>query len=157
MSLYLQSIMDGERYLIPTGQVIEITPYVVPKRLPHSPAYIVGLLDYRGSSYPLIDVCQLMLERPSRELLCSRIVMGAHHHQQYGEMLIGWLFEDITDTVRVEESQFQDARIHLDDAAPYLGEIVNDQHGVMQRLRLDKLLPTEAYSILFPADAVEPQ
>ena len=58
------------------------------------------------------------------------------------------LFEGVTETVRIEESQFEAPPVHLTDAA-YLGDVVTDEKGLMQRVSLQKVLPEQAYDILF--------
>lgn len=148
MSLYLQSIHKGDRYLIPIDDVLEVTPYVHSRPMPRSPGYVVGIIDYRGEALPLIDVSYLLSEQTSKDALSSRILIGVIKDLEGNKVTVAWLFEGMTETIRIDESLFEAAPVHLSDSA-YLGDVVTDENGVMQRILLQKILPEQAYDILF--------
>lgn len=149
MSLYLQSIHQGERYLIPISEVIEVTPYVRPRLMPHVPSYLAGMIDYRGETIPLVDICYLLSNQPCKTNLCSRILIGEMKAPDGREIKMGWLFDGVTETVRIESHQFEAAPLHL-KSAPYLGDVVTDDKGIMQCIVVQSILPDDAYGILFP-------
>jgi chemotaxis-related protein WspB len=49
MLLLLFEIGNG-RYALETSQIIEIVPLVNLKKIPTTPAYVAGLMNYRGDS-----------------------------------------------------------------------------------------------------------
>ena len=144
----MQSIHRGERYLIPTNEVVEVTPYVKPRLIPHAPEYMTGMIDYRGETLPLIDICRLLSGQSCKTVLCSRILIGAVKAPDGKEVKVGWLFDGVTETVRIEDEQFESAPLHL-KAAPYLGDVVTDDKGIMQCILIQNILPDDAYNILF--------
>ena len=149
MALYLQSIHMGDRYLIPTADVIEIIPNIYPRAVPHAPDYLLGMIDYRGVPLPLIDVCRLLYGAPCKVVLSSRIVIVKIITPEGMELSIGWLLPGVTETIRVTSESFETAPIHLQEC-DYLGDVVTDETGILQRLDLQKILPDGAYAVLFP-------
>ncbi len=148
MSLYLLSIHKGERYLIPTADVIEVAPYVKPREISGAPDYIVGMIDYRGETLPLVDICFLLSGTPCKVVLCSRILIGQINSPDGEVVTVGWLFDGVTETLRIDEAQFKEPPLHL-EGVPYLGDVATDEKGIMQRMVVQQILPEEAYAILF--------
>ncbi len=151
MGLYLQSVHEGERYLIPTDNVIEVVPYVKPRMVPHAPEYVVGMIDYRGDTLPLVDMCVLLSNKSCKVALCSRILIGESWSKKGKAYRIGWLLDGVTETVRVDDDEFKSDPVNLKDT-PYLGDVATDDKGIMQRIKLQNVLPEEAYEILFSHD-----
>lgn len=149
MSLYLLSVHEGERYLIPSEDVAEVTPYVIPRKVTTAPEYVVGMIDYRGETLPLIDICFLLSGTPCQVVLCSRILIGVVKSPEGKMVKVGWLFDGVTETVRIADDQFKAAPLHLEQA-PYLGNVATDEKGIMQRVIIQHILPDDAYAILFP-------
>ena len=148
MALYLQSIHQGNRYLIPTSDVVEVIPNIYPRKVPHAPDYLLGMMDYRGEPLPLVDVCFLLSGQPCEVVLSSRIVIVEMLSLNKGPVRLGWLFPGVTETLRIGDDQFEAAPIHLQEHE-YLGEVVTDDKGILQRLYLQKTLPEDAYDVLF--------
>ena len=67
--LFLVFEIDNERYCLEVSRIIEITPIVIFRELPHAPAYISGVFNYRGVVVPVVDLSMLIAGRPSRPLL----------------------------------------------------------------------------------------
>ena len=53
---YLTLGLDREIFGIDIESVHEILDYRVPAALPHAPPFLVGMIDVRGQSYPVIDL-----------------------------------------------------------------------------------------------------
>jgi len=146
--LFLQFKIGGEKYLIEANDVMEIVPFAHLKKVPMAPAYVAGLLNYRGASIPVIDVCYLMSEKGCGVKLGSRIALVNYKKDDGGKVRIGLLIEHMTETVSLHESDFKTSGVNLKDHA-YLGDVVMDDTGIVQRLNVEKILPDEAHSILF--------
>jgi len=65
--------------------------------------------------------------------------------------IVGLLAEKVIETVRYDEAQLQPSHLGL-VAAPYLGEILSVGGEMIQRLRVDRLVPERLMASLFPAD-----
>ena len=145
--LFMQFKINSDRYILEAQDIIEIVPYANLKRIPKSPAYVAGLLNYRGAAVPVIDICSLMGDRPCGLKLSSRIAL-VNYQQDSRSVRIGLLIEHLTETARFDEADFSDSGVSL-EAGSYLGKIVIDDIGIVQRVNIKKIIPPEAHDMLF--------
>ncbi|CAL74742.1 Chemotaxis protein cheW [Bradyrhizobium sp. ORS 278] len=61
---YLTLGLDGETFGISIRNVREILDMKPISRLPHAPHFLLGMIDVRGSGYPIVDL-RLKLDLPS--------------------------------------------------------------------------------------------
>lgn len=146
--LFMQFKINDDRYIIEAKDIIEIVPFANLKRIPKAPPYVAGLLNYRGETVPIVDICYLMNERMCELKLSSRIALVNYKDDEGKLVCIGLLIEHLTETVRFEESDFSDSGVKLKDN-PYLGKVVIDDKCIVQMVNIRKLIPEEARSILF--------
>src|SRR5689334_23439572 len=64
MAQYLTLGLDGETFGISIRNVREILDMRPISRLPHAPHFLLGMIDVRGSGYPIVDL-RLKLDLPS--------------------------------------------------------------------------------------------
>jgi chemotaxis-related protein WspB len=73
-------------YAVDVARVVEVVPRVDLRRLPHAPAFIAGLFDYRGTVVPVIDLGLLLGSESCRNRLSTRIILvnsrPSDHNQQ---------------------------------------------------------------------------
>jgi chemotaxis-related protein WspB len=148
--LMLIFYVGNDRYALDTTNVVEVIPMVVLRDIPHAPQYVAGLFNYRGTIVPVIDLCRLIKGTPSRSALSTRIVMVNYHHHNDTVSLLGLMAERIADTLRHTDVEFADAGFQP-EAAPYLGEMIVDRRGMIQRIHVEHLLPESQRSLLLPA------
>lgn len=146
--LFMQFTIDKDRYLLEAGDIIEVVPYANLKRIPKAPPYVSGLLNYRGDTVPVIDICYLMSDKPCELKLSSRIALVNYKNDADESICIGLLIEHLTETVRFNEDDFSDSGVNLNDN-PYLGKVVIDDNCIVQLVNIRKVIPEEAYEILF--------
>lgn len=108
--------LGSDRYAIDCKHVVEIIPLVTLKSVPHAPAHIAGLFNYRGSVVPVVDVRQLIQGSPCRAHLSTRIIMA-----DYGRV-IGLLAERVSE-VREKPSTPLTAPIPI-ASTPFMGGII---------------------------------
>lgn len=131
--------VSDDRYAISGSQVVEVIPLVELKKLARSPNYVAGLLNYRGKIIPVIDLCQLLAEQPYRHHLSTRIIVVNYLGEEQTPYLLGLIAERVTETLDIRETDLIDSGIQV-DAAPYLGQIITDQHGMIQCIQVESLL-----------------
>lgn len=146
--LFMQFKINDDRYVIEAKDIIEIVPYANLKRIPKAPPYVAGLLNYRGDTVPVIDVCFLMSEKLCELKLSSRIALVNYKDDDGKLVCIGLLIEHLTETVRFDENDFSDSGVNLKDN-PYLGKVVIDDNCIVQMVNIRKIIPEEAREILF--------
>jgi chemotaxis-related protein WspB len=137
--LYLLFHVGGERYAMEATRVVEVIPLVDVRPLPQAPPGIRGILTYRGRPIPALDLTELALGRPAERSLSTRIFILNYADRAGGSHLLGLVAERATEMVRREPGEFVDTGLKL-PAAPYLGPVLIDGEGTIQRLEAQRLL-----------------
>lgn len=146
--LYLQFVIDENRYVLSTQRIVEILPFAKLRTFPQAPAYVSGLLNYRGNSIPVIDLSMLMHQRPAAPVLSTRIILVNYPVADGGVKPLGVLIEGVTDTLMLDEADFVASGVTLNESA-YLGDVVTDSAGMIQRINITSIIPTDAHAVLF--------
>jgi chemotaxis-related protein WspB len=146
--LFLLLNIDNQLYAIASQQVVEVLPLVILKTLPHTPKYVAGVFNYRGLIVPVLDLCQLMRDKPCCEHLSTRIVLINHWGTGRNETsksetphLMGLMAERVVETLQTSDAEMVDPNIEV-DAAPYLGKIILDAQSMIQCIRTEYLSVT---------------
>ena len=142
--LLLTFTAGGERYALDVAGVIELVPRVGLRAIPHAPAFLAGLLGYRGEVVPVIDLSLLLGSSPSADRLSTRIILvkSTPGGQNQGEAarrtetkpgrgdvrLLGLIAEQVSDLVEVGPDQVVPAPVHLPQA-PYLDSVARIDRG----------------------------
>lgn len=146
--LFLLMKLDGDRYALEARQVVQVLPLLQIKKIPHAPPGIAGAVDYRGAPVPVVDLSELMLQRPAPHELSTRIVM-VHYPGIEGAMhLLGLVAENATEVIRREPSEFVPAGVDSPEGR-YLGPVVTDAGGIIQWIRAQDILPEAVRDALF--------
>jgi chemotaxis-related protein WspB len=142
--LFLKFRIGDEVYALETQQIIEITPLLPLTRMPQAPAGIAGLIDYRGRPVPVVDLSELVLGRPARAHISTRLILVRYAVEHE----LGLIAEHATDMMRREPCDFSNAGI-ISETAPYLGAVTRDEGSMIQRIEIEKLLPSVLSTALF--------
>jgi chemotaxis-related protein WspB len=151
--LFLLFQLGKDRYALEAEQVVEVFPLIHFKRIPHAPSGVAGIFSYHGTPVPLIDLTDLALGRPSQAKMSTRIVLINYLGGPGKRHLIGLIAEYVMETLERGESDFVDSGVTA-VGSPYLGSVVTDKTGIIQRIEVSKLLPEGLRKQLF-CDLVE--
>jgi chemotaxis-related protein WspB len=135
------------RLALPTAAVVAVLPRRALRPLALAPESVIGLLPYRGTLTPVVDVCRLLLGRDCLPLRSSRIVVITLAGKA-GQRLLGLLAEDVLELLPVTATI---PGLRLPNA-PWLNEHLADQRDLPQLLDPAALLPEELEA-LFVAEA----
>lgn len=130
------------RLALPISAVVEVSPRRALRPLALAPEGVIGLLPFRGSLTPVVDLCRLLLGRDTVPLRSSRIIVVTLPGSA-GPRLIGLLAEDVLDLVPANATV---PGLRL-PATPWLGEHLADQPDLPQLLDPASLLPAELESL----------
>jgi chemotaxis-related protein WspB len=137
----------GVRFALEVADVVELLPRTQLRPVAMAPGAVAGLLPFRGSLVPVVDLCRLVAGRDCAGLRSSRIIV-LKLPASGGERLLGLLAEDVLDLVPIEETV---PGLRLPEQ-PWLGDHLADQPELPQLLDAAKLLPAELER-LFVAEA----
>ena len=152
--LFLLFQLGKDRYALAATQVVEVLPLIHLKRIPKAPRSVAGVFNYHGRPVPLIDLTELAFERPSQAKMSTRIILTNYVDETGEKHLIGFLAERVMETVQKAKCDFVASGVSATDA-PYLGAVLTDSNGIIQRIEVDSLLPADLRKQLF-CDLGEP-
>jgi chemotaxis-related protein WspB len=159
--LLLTLTAGANRYAIDVARVVEVIPRVELRSVPHAPAFVAGLLGYRGEIVPVLDLCLLLGVAASQDCLSTRIILvddasGDHNrqsrcdnivHDEIGESslkqkpgpnLLGLVAEHVNDLAYVLPEQIIPTPLILPEV-PYLGAIVQTNQGIVQLIVVEQI------------------
>ncbi|MBW4559599.1 MAG: chemotaxis protein CheW [Mojavia pulchra JT2-VF2] len=152
--LMLLFCIENERYALASDQVLEVIPLVSLRTLPHKPDYFAGIFNYRGQIVPVIDLCQLMHGKSSRDYLSTRIILINYWgnkrdtaSEQQASYILGLMAERVVETLHKADVDLVDVNVQM-SAVPYLGKMIVDNQGMIQCLRTEYLL-SESEQVYF--------
>jgi chemotaxis-related protein WspB len=146
--LFVLFRLGKERYALNAAQVAEVLPLVSIKHMPQAPPGVAGAFNYHGAPVPVIDLSELALGQPARTRLSTRIIVVQFPDAHGATRLLGLIAEHATETMRRDATDFVPAGI-TNDAVPYLGPVVSDARGLVQRIEVNQLLPASVRDVLF--------
>lgn len=152
MSLILLLSTSQARYGLDAREILDVVPMVQLRKLPHAPEYVAGLFSYHGVAVPVVDLCGLTGDAPCRRRMSSRIILLRYPDSSGTARILGLLAERVTATAHVNEADLNSPNIRVEDA-PYLDRIFSGEEGIVQCLRVDRLLPEALRRSLFPESA----
>lgn len=147
--LFLQFQLGKDRYALDVGQVVEVLPLVAIKCIPQAPTGVAGVFNYRGAPVPVVDLSELLLGRPAKTSMSTRIII-VYYPDENGETkhLLGMIAEKATETVRRDPADFSETGVDNPET-PYLGPVAADTGGLLQWIQADRLLPDAVRDVLF--------
>lgn len=146
--LLLSFHIGAESYAVTATQIVEVLPLTTVKRIPQAPAFVAGLLDYRGTPVPVIDLCQLSEGRCHNKVLSSRIILVNYENGHQESHILGLIAEKVTETLNPAAGDFNPTGIKVREA-PYLGEVINKNGHMIQLIEIGMLLPVGVQTLLF--------
>lgn len=94
-----------ERYALETTNILEIVHRVELSQGQGFPQTVTGQFNYHGQIVPVMDLSQLLCDRPSRPALGTRIILMERSDSDGYRQILGLLVENVTETL--EHNQFE--------------------------------------------------
>ncbi|MFM7519060.1 MAG: chemotaxis protein CheW [Planctomycetota bacterium] len=146
--------IDGQSFAIESRYVIEVLPLVPHRQVPLLPDYVAGMFTYRGHLIPVVDLGVRLRGRPATRRLSTRIIVVhftaiAGDHAPGRAVRVGLVAENVIATCHAEEADASYPALRLDNA-PFLGGILRLGQATVHLLDVERLLPPEIVSGLFP-------
>lgn len=129
--------------------VMQVVPYPTCTPMPHAPAYVAGLVTWRGHTVPVIDLCTLLQGTPARPLLSTRLLIIGYPTPGGNSQPLGLLVEKAVEAVVHDENRSEPQKVTIPDA-PYLDGTAEHGGRLIQRLTVEELLPASVRQLLFP-------
>lgn len=147
--LFILFQLGADRYALPARDVAEVLPLVTLKEIPGAPRGVAGVMDYRGAPLPVLDLSALALGRPAARRVSTRLLVVHYAARDGASHLLGLLAERATEMLNRAPEAFQPAGVQGAETR-YLGPVVSDARGLIQRVEIGELLNDELRAALFP-------
>jgi purine-binding chemotaxis protein CheW len=82
-------------------EVVEVVRMVALTPLADAPAHVLGVIDYRGTVIPLVDLGRRLGQAPARAGLDSKIVVVGHNGRQ-----VGLVVDDVAGMLEVPDGAY---------------------------------------------------
>lgn len=131
--------IGGQEFCIDIRSVREIRGWTAATQMPHTPSYVLGVINLRGAVMPVIDLrCRLGLgvtEVSSRHVI---VVI------QHGAQLAGVLVDGVQETFQVDASVLQEPpQIETTTPDRFVDAIIPIEDRLLSRLVVSALLPAQ--------------
>jgi len=130
--------VKDDRFGLNVVNIVEVIPSVSLQKIPRAPAYVAGLLNYRGAVVPVVDLGQLIDCQPVRVCLSSRIILVKTENSGR----VGLLAEGVTETIKVDDADFTNTKMDS-DMGWLVDKVAIDSEGMIQHINPDVIVPDE--------------
>jgi len=120
-----------ERYAIDTNLIIEVVPLLDIRKLAFSEDYIAGVINYRGSTIPVIDMGCLLLKNPADRKVSTRIIIINYKVSAHECKSLGLITERATGIIQSSQEAMENIEDTL-ESTPFLGGLIYDDEGIVQ-------------------------
>ena len=143
--------LGTEAFGVEVQQVQEVIAYQQPRRVPHAPEFVEGVIDVRGTVVPVVDLrkrLQLPATPPDADTRVLLISLGPES--------IGLIVDAVVEVTHVQPRDIAEPpSIFRGLAARYLAGLARVGSGLLIMLRLDCILTSEERLALLGADLDE--
>lgn len=140
-----------DRYGLPLRQIQRVLPLMELKRVPLAPHAVAGLMNLHGQPVPVIDLARLAGYEASADHFDTRIVLADYTLPGGGVRALGLLAERVQGVQDIDDGDLSEPGVR---AAPFLGQVSGHAaaagSGMVQLVVLDRLLPADVRTALFP-------
>lgn len=143
--------LGNDRYGLSTHRLVRVLPLVELKQIPQTPAHVAGLMNYHGTSVPVIDLGMLACERLCVAHLDTRILLTNYRADDGVDHLLGLMVERVAEVAAVDPGRLAEPGVATPDA-PYLGRVLAADGAILQLVELDHVLTPAVRALLFPPD-----
>jgi chemotaxis-related protein WspB len=153
--LFVVFQVGEERYALAGAHVAEILPAIHWTPVAGAPRGVAGIFNYHGAPLPLIDASVLLVgdapegAKQPLQLHHRVLVVRSGTPEQLDPLdqlerrdapLIGVLASRVLEIIQRDDADFHEPGV-IARGAPYLGPVLTDAAGVVQRIEPEHLLP----------------
>lgn len=143
--------IGDDSYGLYTRHVQRVLPLMALKDIPLTPAYVAGLMNFHGTSVPVIDLNLLAGDTPCAGRFDTRIILVDYFPVPGSAALLGLIAEHVKGVERLDADRLHRSGV-VNDGAPFLGQVLAHNNVILQLVDVEHLLPEKVRNILFPSE-----
>jgi len=132
------------RFVLDAGEVVEIIPFLVLKKIPAAAESVAGLINYHGEAVPVLDLCTLTEGSPCRRVYSTRIILVQYPLDNGTEKLVGLIAEKVTDVIRSDQPRDRRSAGIMIDKALNSHVCRQGSEELVQWFDIARMIPAEA-------------
>ena len=139
---YLAFYIGPEQFAISVLGVREIMGMQDITAVPHTPAYVKGIINLRGKVVPVIDL-RVKFSMPATEYTARTCIIVVNVPDDRGGMLMGVIVDAVSEVVNISGDEIENAPDFGHGAnLQFLTGIAKTKGGVKMLLNIEKVLTT---------------
>jgi chemotaxis-related protein WspB len=150
VTLFVIFRVGGELYGLRATEVERFVPLVNLRNIPHTPSFVRGIFDLQGEVVPVLDLEGLLLNGKTPCLMSARVIVVRFPCANGDAHTLGLLASSIVEMLSVDESLLAEPALRT-EGAPYLGQVLKHQEGLVHIVELSSLIPEPLQQALFVA------
>lgn len=141
--LYLTFMLDKELFAIDVLKVREVFDYTKITKIPHTPEYLRGVINLRGSVVPVIDLRMKFGMQQTERTIDTRIIVLEIEHETE-KIILGALADSVQEVFELEPNQIEPApRLGTRFNAEFLYGIGKKEDMFIMILNIDKIFSSD--------------
>jgi len=104
MRNYFPFLIEETWYALPLEVVETVVRSVALVTLPEAASGLMGLIDYKGTAYPVLDL-RYRLHKPSKPVSVDQRIILARRNEQ----MVAFLVDDVESVIEVSDAQLKQA------------------------------------------------
>ncbi|MBU4153212.1 MAG: chemotaxis protein CheW [Proteobacteria bacterium] len=137
--------LQNDDYAIDSKRVVEIIPFLQTQKIPMTPKYITGMVNYRGTPVPVIDLGLLLNDQVCQQLYSTRIILTSVTLGGNLRKIVGLLAENVTETIKTAK----DWRPKATDKGPLFLDNALLNHSMVRWFEPEQMLPDDIPGLSF--------
>ena len=134
--------VKGQRFAVRIHSVREIRGWSASTRLPHAPAYVLGMMNLRGAVLPVVDFASRLGLGESTVGAASVVIVA-----EVGDAVAGLLVDAVCDILSEPADRIQaPPDVGSSMVAEFVEGVIMTDEGIVTLLSLDAVLPP-AYAL----------
>jgi chemotaxis signal transduction protein len=127
-----------DNYCIDITNIVEVIPVVKIIDLPGTPAYIEGLINYRGEIVPLVNIGDFFSKPKINYFLSTRIIIIDNKSNKLKSKFVAILAEQATETMSLNPNLLKETGFS-ENSNLLVDKIYQSNDLIIKHINLDKL------------------
>jgi len=149
--LYLTFKAGESEYAVETTRILQVVPRAILRPCPDAPAYIAGILNYRGKPIVVVDSSMLINHAPCACLFSTRIIIAEYPRAGNRQIMLGLMAEGVAAFMENDPLDFVE-NVLKTPGVNYLGKMFRDGDRLVQLVKIDEIVPAELDNMLMIQD-----
>jgi len=145
---YLSFKLNNELFAVNVNKVLEVLEKQHVTKIPRAPAYVNGIINFRGEVLPVIDARKKFL-MPEREAHLKYVIIVLDLEKDNGTYRLGAIADGVKDVMEINEHEIQEVpKLGMNYNTEFIKGTIYTDNGFMMLLDVDKVFSHEEIELV---------